>query len=121
MWHSWSEASRKDHVKRFHQYVSSLSDAFPKPSNVGRKPVQHQRIRSGQSQPDIVIDSHEINTVSDADGGSQSNNSSAEEIRFSDPRINPPKEFELHVRTKLLKAKSKCQGKCGKAIFTTDT
>ena len=29
--HSWYEARHKDYVKRFHQYVPSLSDAFPKP------------------------------------------------------------------------------------------
>ena len=47
VWHSVSEARRKDHVKRFRQYVPSLSDDFPKPSNTGRKPGQHQRIRLG--------------------------------------------------------------------------
>ena len=98
--------------ERFCQYAPSLSDAFPKPSNAGRKPGQHQRIQSGQSESDIVIDRHEINTASDADGGSQPNNSSAEEIRFSDPRFDPPKEFELHLRTKLPKAISVYRGKC---------
>ena len=29
--HSWYEARHKDYVKRFHQYVPSFSDAFPKP------------------------------------------------------------------------------------------
>ena len=47
---------KENHVKRFRQYVPWLSNAFPKPSNAGRKPGQHQRIRSGQSEPDTVID-----------------------------------------------------------------
>ena len=97
-----------------------MSGVFPKPSNAGRKPGKHQPIRSGQPEPDIVIDRHEINTASDADGGSQLNNSLAEQIRFSDPRVNTPKEFELHLRAKLPKANSKCQGKCGKAISAID-
>ena len=40
---------------------------------------------------------------------------------FSDPRIDPPKEFELHLRTKLPKAISKYQGKYGKTISTTNS
>ena len=44
MWYFWSEARRKDQVKRFCQYVISLNEDFPKPSNAGRKPEQIQRI-----------------------------------------------------------------------------
>ena len=84
--YSWSEARRKDHVKRFRQYVPSLSDIFPKQSNAGRKPGQHYR----QSEPDIMIDRYEINIANDDDGRNQPNNFSAEEIRFYDPRVDPP-------------------------------
>ena len=35
--------------------------------------------------------------------------------------LNPPKKFELHLKTNLLKVISKFQGKCGKAISATDT
>lgn len=77
MCHSWFEARQKDHMKRFRQYVPSLNNALLKPSNTGRK---HQLIQSGQSVTDIVIDRHEIDTASNPDGGSQENNSSAEEI-----------------------------------------
>ena len=118
---SWSEARRKDHVKRFCQYTPSLNNAFSKPSNTGKKPRQYQRIRSGYSEPEILIERDEINTATDGDGGNQPNNPSAEGIRFSDSRTDPPKEFELHLKLKLPKAISKCQGKGGKTIFATDS
>ena len=35
--------------------------------------------------------------------GSESQATSEGEIRFKDPRVNPPKEFELHLRNKLSK------------------
>lgn len=75
-------------MKRFRQYVPWSSDAYLKPSNVGRKSRQDQQIRSGQSEePDTVIGRHEINVASDANGGSQPSNFLAEEIRFFDSRV----------------------------------
>ena len=89
-------------MKRFRQYVPSLSDIFPKQSNAGRKPGQHYR----QSEPDIMIDRYEINIANDGDGRSQPNNFSAEEIRFYDPRVDAPlREFELHFQQPYQKAR----------------
>ena len=135
VWHSWSEERRMDHVKKFREYIPSISDSFSKPSNSGRKPGQQKRNRKRQ-EPDIVIDRHEATTseslaaASQAVGpsqsqaavpsGSESQATSAGEIRFKDPRVNPPKEFELHLRNKLSKKISKCQGKCGKPISDKD-
>ena len=68
-----------------------------------------------------MINRDQINTASNADGGIQPNNSLVKEIRFSDPQVDPPKEIELHLRTKLSKVILKCQGKCGKVISATDT
>ena len=45
-----------------------------------------------------MIDRQKINITKDTDWGNQPNNSSAEETRFSDPRVDPSKEFELHLR-----------------------
>ena len=114
-----------DHVKKFRKYIPSISDSFSKPSNAGRKSGQQKRNRK-RKEPDIVIDRHEATTsesltaVSQAAGssqsqaavppGSESQGTSEGEIRFKDPRVNPPKESELHLRKKLSKKISKCQG-----------
>ena len=121
--------------KKFREYIPSISDSFSKPSNSGRKPGQQKRNRKRQ-EPDIVIDRHEATTseslaaasqaVSSSQSqaavpsGSESQATSTGEIRFKDPRVNPPKEFELHLRNKLSKKISKCQGKCGKPISDKD-
>ena len=52
--------------------------------------------------------------------GSESQATSEGQIHFKDPRVNPPKEFELHLRNKLSKKRSKCLGKCGKPISDKD-
>ena len=110
-------------VQRSREYISSLVPSLSEVFllNAGRKPGQHQRIRSGQSEPDILIDRHKINTVSHVDKGSQPKNCLIEEIRFSDPKFDPPDEFELHLKTTLPKAISKCHYKCEKAISATGT
>ena len=117
--------------------IPSISDSFSKPSNSGRKPGQQKRNRKRQ-EPDIVIDRHEATTseslaaVSQAAGpsqsqaavpsGSESQATSEGEIRFKDPRVNPPKELNCRrkLRNKLSKKISKCQGKCGKPISDKD-
>ena len=45
---------------------------------------------------------------------------SCQSISFHDPRIQDEKEFELHVRNMLDKKISRCHGKCGKPIATSD-
>ena len=124
-----------DHVKKFREYVPSISDSFSKPSNSGRKPGQQKRNRKRQ-ESDIVIDRNEATTsgrpaaVSQAaapsqsqaavPSGSESQATYEGEIRFRDPRENPLKESELHLRNKLSKKISKCQGKCGNPISDKD-
>ena len=125
MWHSWSEERQMDHVKKFREYILSISDFFSKPSNSGRKPGQQKRNRKRQ-EPDIVIGRHKATTTeslaagSQAAGpsqsqaavpsGSESQATSEGEIRFKDPRVNPPKEFELHLRNKLSKKYQNARG-----------
>ena len=84
MWHSCSGERHKDFVKRFRLCVPSLSDAFLKLSDTGRKPGYYQRIQLHQSEPDIVVDRHKPKIADNVDGGNQLNNSSPEEIRFAD-------------------------------------
>ena len=69
MWHSCSEERRKDFVKRFQLCVPSLSDAFLKLSDTGRKPGYHQLIQLHQSEPDIVLDRHKPKIADNVDGG----------------------------------------------------
>ena len=113
--HSWSEERQMDHVKKFREYIPSISDSFSTPSDSGRKPRQQKR-NSKRQEPDIVTDTHEATTseslaaVNQAAGpsqrqaavpsGSESQTTSEGEIHFKDPRVNPPKEFELHLRNK---------------------
>ena len=52
--------------------------------------------------------------------GSENQATSEGEICFKYPRVNPPKESELHLRNKLSKKISKCQRKCGKPISDKD-
>ena len=115
--------------------IPSISDSFSKPSNSGRKPGQQKRNRKRQ-EPDIVIERHKATTseslaaVNQAAGpsenqaavpsGSESQATPEGEIRFKDPQVNSPKEFELHLRNKLSTKISKCQGKCGKPISDKD-
>ena len=105
--------------------IPSISDSFSKPSNSGRKPGQQKR-NCKRQEPDIIIDGHETTTseslaaVSHAAGpsqgqaavpsGSESQAMSEEEIRFKEPRVNPPKKFELHLRNKLSKKNIKMPG-----------
>ena len=44
VWHSWSEERRMNHVKKFCEYIPSISDSFSKPSSSGRKPGQQQKM-----------------------------------------------------------------------------
>ena len=37
-WHSWTESKKRDHVEKLRDYKPTLSDAYEKPKNVGRKP-----------------------------------------------------------------------------------
>ena len=67
-----------------------------------------------------MINIHKINIASDADRESQPNNYLVEKNRFSDPWVGTPKKFELHLRTKVPKAISKCQGKSWIAISATE-
>ena len=52
--------------------------------------------------------------------GSESQATSEGQIHFKDLRVNPPKKSELHLRNKLSKKRSKCQGKCSKPISDKD-
>ena len=38
VWHSWSKERNADHLRKFREYVPSISDTFRMPANAGRKP-----------------------------------------------------------------------------------
>ena len=73
VWHSWSEERRMDYIKKFREYIPSISNSFSKPSNSGQQKRNHKR-----QELDIVIDRHEATTseslaaVSQASSPSQS-------------------------------------------------
>ena len=85
-WHSWSDSRRRDHVKKFRQYVPSMTDRFSKPKNSGRKPSYQKRHRS--LEPDVVNDRHrETETRTALESVAFTTSIQAEEtMRFPDPR-----------------------------------
>eukprot|EP00794_Sanderia_malayensis_P002387 gene2387-2747_t len=139
LWHSWSTKRKEDHIKAFRDYRIGPSDSFHKPRNAGRKPGYNTR-RRNHDEPDIVIDRnaekespHESLTIhlsksptsqqwrqKQADN-MQKSDSSPGNLRFADPRVDQPKEFELNLRSTLPQSVSKCQGNCGKKISSDDS
>lgn len=85
------------------------------PANAGRKPCYRNRQRKN-CESDILIDRTEQVTSPP----STSTEGSSRGISFTDPRATSEKEYELHIRSKLPKLISKCQGKCGKPIAHGD-
>ena len=85
-WHSWSDSRRRDHVKKFQQYVPCMTDRFSKPKSSGRKPSYQKRHRS--LEPDVVNDRHiETETRTALESGAFTTSIQAEETkRFPDPR-----------------------------------
>ena len=85
-WHSWSDSRRRDHVKKFRQYVPSMTDRFSKQKNLGREPSYQKRHRS--LEPDVVNDKHrETETRTALESGAFTTSIQAEETkRFPDPR-----------------------------------
>ena len=85
------------------------------PSNAGRKPCDRRRKRN-DCAPDIIVDRAEKSACSNTSQVHRENTT----ISFSDPRKQPEKEYELHLKKKLPSTVSKCQGKCGKRIKAED-
>ena len=85
-WHSWSDSRRRDHVKKFRQYVLCITDRFSKPKNSGRKTSYQKRHRS--LEPDVVNDRHmETETRTVLENGALTTSIQAEEtMRFLNPR-----------------------------------
>ena len=103
MWHSWSEETKADHLKKFREYVPNISDSFRMSANAGRKP-SYQHRDGNTTDPDIVVDRNNIDCTTSCT------------ISFRDPRATAEKEFELHHRTNLPKSVSKCQGNCSRPV-----
>ena len=55
-WHSWNDSRKRDHVKKFRQYVPCMSDRFSESKNSGRK--SSYQTRHSSSEPDVVKDRH---------------------------------------------------------------
>ena len=110
-WHSWSGQRKKDHISKFHQYSPTVDDTFAKPSNSGRKPG-YQRRQRNVSEPDIIVDRSEQVEYDENPITSEENARGSANLSFCDPREREGKVYELHVRSKLPKSVSKCQGKC---------
>ena len=85
-WHSWSDSRRRDHVKKFRQYVPSVTDIFSKSKNSGRKPSYQKRHRS--LEPEVVNDRHrETETRTALEYGAFTTSIQAEEtMRLPGPR-----------------------------------
>ena len=88
MWHSWSEETKADHLRKFREHVPNISDAFRMPANAGQKPSNQHRDEN-TTDPDIVVDRNNIDCTTSCT------------ISFSDPRATAEKEFELHHPTDL--------------------
>ena len=135
-WHSWDEETRKNHIKEMRSYTPTPSDAFSKPSNVGRKPgsiirrrkkqptqVLVDRIQNSQetsgSREDICL--HISKSPSTNEWRfSPSETENSNNIRFPDPCNDQPKIFELHMKKDLSKLVKRCQGNCGRVISYND-
>lgn len=127
-WHSWGEDKRREHVEKFRAYQPTPSNFFRKPRNVGRKQGFSERRRNEEAN--VIVDridefntsstEHENSTINAGPSNCDVSQSAAENsqihLRFSDPRIDPEKQFELHFRKDLPRLIKKCQGMCGKTI-----
>ena len=96
-----------------------MDDTFAKPSNSGRKPG-YQRRQRNVSEPDIIVDRSEQVEYDENPITSEEKARDSAELSFCDPREREGKVYELHVRSKLPKSVSKCQGKCGRPIKDGD-
>ena len=127
-WHSWSEETRRVHVKKLRDYVATFSDEFVKSKNAGKKPVFLNRKRY-REPPTVFVEhleeqqeevSQDLRLKFVKSSESQTwkawGSSSQEEIRFSGSNEKRPKIFELHLRKDVPKLVKKCQGKCGRKI-----
>ena len=86
-WHGWSESRRRDHVQKLRKCKPTASDDFAKPKNSGRKKGFQKRQRS--EEPVIILDRIEENNL-----GVEKEQD--EISRFSDPREEQVKVFEIH-------------------------
>ena len=110
-WHGWSESRRRDHVQKLRKYKPTASDDFAKPNNSGRKKGFQKRQKS--EEPVIVLDRIEENNL-----GVEKEQD--EISRFSDPREEQVKVFEIHFRDSLPRSIKRCQRMCGKMIKPED-
>ena len=106
MAYAMSKHQRNDHVSAFRAYSPTISDSFTMPVNVGRKPGFQQRTRP--TEPSVLIDRITDDNQIPTSGSF---------IRFADPRVKPPKVFELHLRTNLPHSVSRCHVIRGKKIL----
>ena len=121
-WHSWSKERRESHVSALNMFEPSLSNSFNKPKNCGRKPGQQVRDRK-RLTPEVITDRLENATLEKVRRSENIVTSEASqevatsekivtsekvptsenkvEIRFADPRKDPPQIFEVHFRKNL--------------------
>lgn len=141
-WHSWSRERRVNHVSSLQMFEPTLNSSFSKPKNCGRKPGQQVRDRK-RITPDVISDRLQTTTsekVSRSDDivtlepsqnlpraentVSMQNEPTSEkkvEIRFLDPRKDPPQIFEIHFRKNLPRMIEKCRGGCGVRVTPNDS
>ena len=50
VWHSWSEESKADHLRKFREYIPNISDTFCMPANIGWKPSYQHRDRNTRAR-----------------------------------------------------------------------
>ena len=96
--HSWSEERKVDHLRRFREYVPSISNTFRMPANAGRT------TNAGQGQK------HNTAAYRGRPHWEKRFNSehriTSSTISLSDPQGTTENEFELHHRTNLPKSVS---------------
>ena len=95
VWHSWSEERKADHLSRFREYVSSISNTFCMLADVSRK-TDYQRRDGNTTKPGIGVDCIERNASSDSEHCTTSST-----ISFSDPQRTTENQLELHHLTNL--------------------
>ena len=140
-WHSWTKERQENHVSALNMFGSSFSNSFNKPKNCGRKPGQQVRDRK-RLTPEVITDhlenatlekvrrsenivtseaSQEVATSEKiATSGKVPTSKNKVEIRFADPRKDPPQIFEVHFRKNLPRIIEKCRGGCGVKIKPND-
>ena len=120
-WHTFGPEKRKKHIEKFRSYQPGLEDTFVKPKTSGRKPNCTKRNR----KVEVEFISDPLENAKDSPKGKRSTGTNEgkgaeKSIILENPMIDPEPTYELHLRSKLSRMITKCQGNCGQKIKTAD-